>query len=177
MIERGTLLNYVGGKWQASSATEKLPILNPATAELLVAAPISPAEDVNKAVDAAREALVTWRRTPPGDRIQPLFRLKALLDTHFNELARVITVGALLRNESRGAHYKPEFPERDDAAFLKTTRAVWSADGPVIGYEPVDTSLIPPRKRVYTSPGGDKGREGEHATGSQAPGAPAGRPR
>jgi malonate-semialdehyde dehydrogenase (acetylating)/methylmalonate-semialdehyde dehydrogenase len=92
MIERGTLLNYVGGKWHASSATETFPILNPATAELLAAAPISAAEDVNQAVHAAREALVTWRRTPPGDRIQPLFKLKALLDTHFNELARVITL-------------------------------------------------------------------------------------
>jgi malonate-semialdehyde dehydrogenase (acetylating)/methylmalonate-semialdehyde dehydrogenase len=92
MIERGTLLNYVGGKWHASSATETFPILNPATAELLAAAPVSAAEDVNQAVHAAREALVTWRRTPPGDRIQPLFKLKALLDTHFNELARVITL-------------------------------------------------------------------------------------
>jgi succinate dehydrogenase / fumarate reductase flavoprotein subunit len=68
------------------------------------------------------------------------------------ELARVITLGALQRDESRGAHFKPEFPERDDARFLKTTRAQWSKDGPVISYEPVDTSLIPPRKRVYTSP-------------------------
>ncbi len=92
MIDRGILLNYVGGQWQASSATEKLPIRNPATAEVLAAAPISPAQDVNKAVDAARDALAKWRRTPPGDRIQPLFKLKALLDTHFNELARVITL-------------------------------------------------------------------------------------
>jgi malonate-semialdehyde dehydrogenase (acetylating)/methylmalonate-semialdehyde dehydrogenase len=91
MIDQGTLLNYVGGRWQASSATEKLPIRNPATAELLAAAPISSAHDVGTAVDAAREALGTWRRTPPGDRIQPLFKLKALLDTHFSELARVIT--------------------------------------------------------------------------------------
>lgn len=67
------------------------------------------------------------------------------------ELARVITVGALLRNESRGAHYKPEFPDRDDEKFLGTTRAAWSEEGPVITYEPVDTSLIPLRKRVYTA--------------------------
>ena len=46
------------------------------------------------------------------------------------ELARAITIGALNRNESRGAHYKPEFPERDDANFLKTTMANWSSDGP-----------------------------------------------
>ena len=67
------------------------------------------------------------------------------------ELARVITVGALLRNESRGAHYKPEFPDRDDVKLLGTTRAAWSKDGPVITYDPVDTSMIPPRKRVYTA--------------------------
>ncbi|MEP6707951.1 MAG: succinate dehydrogenase flavoprotein subunit [Pyrinomonadaceae bacterium] len=66
------------------------------------------------------------------------------------ELARVITLGALNRNESRGAHYKPEFPERDDDNFLKTTIAEYSGEGPVISYEPVDVSLIPPRKRDYS---------------------------
>jgi succinate dehydrogenase / fumarate reductase flavoprotein subunit len=66
------------------------------------------------------------------------------------ELARVITIGALNRNESRGAHYKPEFPDRDDENFLKTTIAEYSGEGPVISYEPVDVSLIPPRKRDYS---------------------------
>ena len=66
------------------------------------------------------------------------------------ELARVITLGALNRNESRGAHYKPEFPERDDEHFLKTTIAEYSGEGPVISYEPVDVSLIPPRRRDYS---------------------------
>jgi succinate dehydrogenase / fumarate reductase flavoprotein subunit len=65
------------------------------------------------------------------------------------ELARPITLGALNRNESRGAHYKPEFPERDDANFLKTTMANWSSDGPRFSWEPVDTSLIPLRARRY----------------------------
>ena len=46
------------------------------------------------------------------------------------ELAHVITAGALARNESRGAHYKPEFPERDDANWLKTTLAAYTPDGP-----------------------------------------------
>jgi succinate dehydrogenase / fumarate reductase flavoprotein subunit len=67
------------------------------------------------------------------------------------ELARVMTIGALLRNESRGAHYKPEFPERDDENFLKTTKAKYTPDGPSIEYEDVDISLIPPRKRDYTT--------------------------
>jgi succinate dehydrogenase / fumarate reductase flavoprotein subunit len=66
------------------------------------------------------------------------------------ELARVITLGALNRNESRGAHYKPEFPERDDENFLKTTIAEYSGEGPVLSYDPVDISLIPPRKRDYS---------------------------
>jgi succinate dehydrogenase / fumarate reductase flavoprotein subunit len=66
------------------------------------------------------------------------------------ELARVITLGALNRNESRGAHYKPDFPQRDDENFLKTTIAEYSGEGPVISYEPVDVSLIPPRKRDYS---------------------------
>lgn len=67
-------------------------------------------------------------------------------------LARVITQGALQRNESRGAHYKPEFPERDDENFLKTTIAEFDEanQAPVISYEDVDVSLIPPRKRDYT---------------------------
>lgn len=67
------------------------------------------------------------------------------------ELAQAMTKGALLRNESRGAHYKPEFPERDDENFLKTTKAKWTPDGPQISYEDVDVSLIPPRKRDYTT--------------------------
>jgi len=62
----------------------------------------------------------------------------------------VITLGALNRNESRGAHYKPEFPERDDENFLKTTIAEYSGEGPVLSYDAVDISLIPPRKRDYS---------------------------
>jgi succinate dehydrogenase / fumarate reductase flavoprotein subunit len=65
-------------------------------------------------------------------------------------LARVITLGALNRNESRGAHYKPDFPNRDDENFLKTTIAEYSGEGPVISYEAVDISLIAPRKRDYS---------------------------
>jgi succinate dehydrogenase / fumarate reductase flavoprotein subunit len=64
-------------------------------------------------------------------------------------LARVITLGALARNESRGAHYKPDFPERNDAEWLKTTRAKWTNGQINLTYEPVDTSLIPPRTRKY----------------------------
>ncbi|SEC66971.1 succinate dehydrogenase flavoprotein subunit [Paenibacillus sp. GP183] len=67
------------------------------------------------------------------------------------ELAEAMTVGALLRDESRGAHYKPDFPERDDENFLKTTKAKWTPEGPQIEYEEVDVSLIKPRKRDYSA--------------------------
>src|SRR5690606_950201 len=63
------------------------------------------------------------------------------------ELSEAMTLGALMRDESRGAHYKPDFPERNDEQFLKTTIADWTAEGPKISYEDVDVSLIPPRKR------------------------------
>jgi succinate dehydrogenase / fumarate reductase, flavoprotein subunit len=65
-------------------------------------------------------------------------------------LAEVITQGALNRNESRGAHYKPDFPERDDDNFLKTTIARHTPKGPELSYVPVDVSHIQPRKRDYT---------------------------
>ncbi len=65
-------------------------------------------------------------------------------------LARAITLGALNRNESRGAHYKPEFPDRDDENFLKTTIATWTPEGPQLTYDPVNVSLIKPRKRDYS---------------------------
>ena len=66
------------------------------------------------------------------------------------QLARVITLGALNRNESRGAHFKPEFPERNDDEWLKSTIAEYSFEAPVFSYQPVDISLIEPRKRDYS---------------------------
>ncbi len=67
------------------------------------------------------------------------------------QLARVVTLGALNRDESRGAHYKPEFPERDDEKFLKTTIAEFSEESPILSYEAVDIGLLEPRKRDYSS--------------------------
>jgi len=66
------------------------------------------------------------------------------------QLARVIILGALNRNESRGAHYKPDFPERDDENWLKTTVAEFAEEAPVLSYEPVDISLVEPRLRDYS---------------------------
>ncbi|CAH2717188.1 Fumarate reductase flavoprotein subunit [Neobacillus rhizosphaerae] len=67
-------------------------------------------------------------------------------------LAHVITLGAYNRNESRGAHYKPEFPDRNDEDWLKTTIAEYNpaTNLPELSYQEVDISLIKPRKRDYT---------------------------
>jgi succinate dehydrogenase / fumarate reductase flavoprotein subunit len=67
------------------------------------------------------------------------------------QLARVVAQGAAMRDESRGAHYKPDFPERDDKNWMKTTKAYFApdADEPKFEFEPVDVSLIPPRPRKY----------------------------
>ncbi|MEW5946228.1 MAG: succinate dehydrogenase flavoprotein subunit [bacterium] len=64
-------------------------------------------------------------------------------------IARVITLGAVLREESRGAHYKPDSPDRNDDQWLKTTRAKHTPDGPAFSYEEVDVRHIPPRPRKY----------------------------
>lgn len=66
------------------------------------------------------------------------------------ELALVMTKGALLRNESRGSHYKPEFPKRDDEHWLKTTIAEYAHDEPRITYEKVDLPYLKPVLRDYT---------------------------
>jgi succinate dehydrogenase / fumarate reductase flavoprotein subunit len=67
------------------------------------------------------------------------------------QLSRVIAQGAAMRDESRGAHYKPDFPERDDKNWLKTTKGYFApdVDEPRFEFEPVDISLIPPRPRRY----------------------------
>ena len=67
------------------------------------------------------------------------------------QISRVVAQGAALRDESRGAHYKPDFPDRDDENFLKTTKATFApdADEPRFEWEEVDTQFIKPRPRKY----------------------------
>jgi malonate-semialdehyde dehydrogenase (acetylating)/methylmalonate-semialdehyde dehydrogenase len=92
MIDHGPILrNFVGGSWTTAATSEAVPVQNPATGDVLASAPLSGLHDVAAAVDAASKALPGWRRTPAGDRIQPLFRLKSLLDEHFSEIAELIT--------------------------------------------------------------------------------------
>jgi len=85
------LQNFIDGGWRASSANEALNVIDPASAKVLAEVPLSPATDVNAAVEVAERAFIDWRRTPVVDRIQPLFRLKTLLEQHREELALSIT--------------------------------------------------------------------------------------
>jgi malonate-semialdehyde dehydrogenase (acetylating)/methylmalonate-semialdehyde dehydrogenase len=84
--------HYINGQWQDSTASEWQEVANPATGEVLARVPLSDNAEVAKAIDAAAAAYPSWRRTPPEDRIQPLFKLKVLLEDHQDDLARIITL-------------------------------------------------------------------------------------
>jgi len=84
--------NYINGQWSDSTAREFLDVTNPATGEIIAQTPLSDAAEVNAAIEAAAAAYPEWRRTPPEDRIQPLFKLKQLLEDHVDELGRIISL-------------------------------------------------------------------------------------
>jgi malonate-semialdehyde dehydrogenase (acetylating) / methylmalonate-semialdehyde dehydrogenase len=85
------LVHQFGGQWNHSKTREYLDVINPATSEKLARVPLGGKEDVDAAVRAASAAFPEWRRTPPEDRIQYLFKLKQLLEDHVEELARICT--------------------------------------------------------------------------------------
>jgi succinate dehydrogenase / fumarate reductase flavoprotein subunit len=99
------------------------------------------------------ELLERFRKVNLSDRSQWANTSFAFTRQLYNmlQLSRVVAQGARMRDESRGAHYKPDFPERDDKNWLKTTKAYFApdADEPKFEFEPVDVSLIPPRARKY----------------------------
>ncbi len=86
------LQNYVNGVWQDSLASDYLDVVNPATGDVLAQVPLSSASEVDEATQAAAAAFVLWRRTPPMERVQYLFKLKALLEEHLEDLAQTITL-------------------------------------------------------------------------------------
>ena len=85
------LTNYINGQWTDSPQPEWRDVVNPATGEILASVPLADAAEVATAVEAAAAAFPEWRRTPPEDRIQPLFKLKMLLEEHIDDIARIIT--------------------------------------------------------------------------------------
>ncbi|MEO5988448.1 MAG: succinate dehydrogenase flavoprotein subunit [Candidatus Eisenbacteria bacterium] len=108
--------------------------------------------DKLRATDAKiLELMERWHRTSVLDQGQWANAPLSFLNQLWNmlHLSRVVTLGALARDESRGAHYKPEFPSRDDTNWMKTTIADFSPEGPKFHYEPVDVSLYAPVERKY----------------------------
>jgi len=88
--EDGTVRNYVNGEWRAVEGTEEHDVVNPATGERLATIPFSSESDVDAAVADARAAFESWRNTAVEERIQPLFRLKSLLEEHQDDIARTL---------------------------------------------------------------------------------------
>jgi malonate-semialdehyde dehydrogenase (acetylating)/methylmalonate-semialdehyde dehydrogenase len=85
------ILDYINGGWTDASASEKLPVFNPASAATIGEVVLTPKEVVAQAVDAGSKAFKEWREMPVGERIQYLFKFKMLLEDHVDELAKIIT--------------------------------------------------------------------------------------
>ena len=98
------LPNFIGGRWVASSASESVDVHDPALGTVLARTPLSTREEVDAAVEAARSAFPAWSETPPAVRARARFRLQALLEDRFEELAGLVTEehGKTLE-ESRGS--------------------------------------------------------------------------
>jgi malonate-semialdehyde dehydrogenase (acetylating) / methylmalonate-semialdehyde dehydrogenase len=92
MSTNGRLTNYINGEWRNSVAKEFADVINPATGERLAQVPIDSETDMTSAIESAAAAFPAWRRTPPEERIQFLFKLKQLLEDHVEELAKLITI-------------------------------------------------------------------------------------
>lgn len=102
ILEKGSVLssnaepqrvkNYINGEWIESLGKETVDIINPANGKVLGHTPLGTAQDVDKAVQAAKQAYKIWRETPVIDRTQIFFKLKTLLEEHAEELAQLITL-------------------------------------------------------------------------------------
>ena len=91
MTQKQELLNFVNGQWQRSDSADALDVYNPATGAAIATVGLSPAAEVDAAVRAGLDAYAEWRETPVVDRIQPLFRLKMLLEEHLDDMGRILT--------------------------------------------------------------------------------------
>lgn len=84
-------LNFIGGQWRPGVGVEQAKVFDPATSEVFVEYQLAGEEDVDAAVKAAAGAYTNWRRTPPQNRIQYLFRFRSLLEKHADEIAMLTT--------------------------------------------------------------------------------------
>jgi succinate dehydrogenase / fumarate reductase flavoprotein subunit len=109
-------------------------------------------EDLKKTMDTIKEIRKRYQNICLDDKGTLLNQTYVFANqfSYMLEIALAITKGALLRNEFRGAHYKPEFPHRDDENWLKTTIAIYQKIEPEINYKPVDLRHLKPIGRNYS---------------------------
>ena len=84
------LLYGTGGEWKESKTAKYMPCYDPSTGAVIAMAPCCTAEEVEEAIAAAEKAYPAWRDTPVVKRVQVLFRMKALLDLHLDELTELL---------------------------------------------------------------------------------------
>lgn len=85
------ILDYIDGQWRSAGAASVLDVENPASAAVIGQVELTPGAVVAQAAEAGHRAYEEWRRVPVTERIQPLFKLRQLLENHLDELARTIT--------------------------------------------------------------------------------------
>jgi len=85
------IANLVGGRWQQAGTEDHLDVYDPASGEVIERVPLSTRADVDAAVAAAAAAFERWSRTPVMERVRLMFRFKALLEEHVEELAAIVT--------------------------------------------------------------------------------------
>ena len=90
VTETETVRNYAGGEWADPTGEESHPVVNPATGETLATTRFSSESDVDDTVSEALAAFETWSKQPVEERIQPLFKLKQLLEEHQDDMARTL---------------------------------------------------------------------------------------
>src|SRR5699024_9138456 len=104
MSEQTKVKNFINGQWLASSSEKTEPVYNPATGEVLANVPLSTKEELNEAVQVAKEAFKTWRDVPVPQRARILFKYQQLLVEHWDELAELIT-------KENGKNFKEAYGE------------------------------------------------------------------
>jgi malonate-semialdehyde dehydrogenase (acetylating)/methylmalonate-semialdehyde dehydrogenase len=85
-----TIRNYIGGQWVDSASGQLLDVRNPATDEVLARVPLSVRGEVVQAISSAKSAFPAWRKTPPLQRARYLFKLKNVLEEHFEDISRIL---------------------------------------------------------------------------------------
>ena len=101
-----TIKNYIGGGWVDAEASESLDVTNPASGETMAQLPMSSQADLDRAVEAAREAFPAWRATSPVERARACFRLKNALEERGTSSPRSSPATTARRSRTRAGEVR-----------------------------------------------------------------------